>query len=65
MVVNLSENQTLSVFLLYVRQTWKTQLIPTISYLRGYCPLIRKDSVTFMHGAVYVKEGLSFLRDLS
>ena len=32
----------------------------------GYLPLIRKDSITHMHGlAVYVKEGLPFARDLS
>ena len=32
----------------------------------GYLPLIRKDSLTRMHGlAVYVKEGLLFARDLS
>ena len=34
--------------------------------VRGYLPLIRKDYITHMHGlAVYVKEGLSFARDLS
>ena len=34
--------------------------------VRGYLPLIRKDSRTHMHGlAVYVKEGLPFARDLS
>ena len=34
--------------------------------VRGYLPLIRKDSGTHMHGlAVYVKEGLPFTRDLS
>ena len=34
--------------------------------VRGYLPLIRKDSSTHMHGlAVYVKEGLPFVRDLS
>ena len=34
--------------------------------MRGYIPLIRKDSVTHMHGlAVSVKEGLPFARDLS
>ena len=34
--------------------------------LRGYLSLIRKDSITHMHGlAVYVKEGLSFAHDLS
>ena len=34
--------------------------------VRGYLPLIRKDSSTQMHGlAVYVKEGLPFTWDLS
>ena len=34
--------------------------------VRGYLPLIRKDSGPHMHGlAVYVKEGLSFAQDLS
>ena len=34
--------------------------------VRGYLPLIRKDSSTHMHGlAVYVKEGLPFAQDLS
>ena len=34
--------------------------------VRGYLPLIRKDSGTHMHGpGVYVKEGLPFARDLS
>ena len=34
--------------------------------MRGYLPLIRKDSSTHIHGlAVYVKEGLPFARDLS
>ena len=33
-------------------------------YVRGYLPLIWKDSGTHMHGrAVYVKEGLSFAQD--
>ena len=33
--------------------------------VRGYLPLIRKDSSTHMHGlAVYMKEGLPFARDL-
>ena len=32
--------------------------------VRGYLPLIQKDSMTHMHGlAVYVKEGLPFPRD--
>ena len=34
--------------------------------VRGYLPLIRKDSSTHMHGlAVYVKKGLPFVQDLS
>ena len=34
--------------------------------MRGYLPLIRKDSGTHMHGlTVYVTEGLPFARDLS
>ena len=34
--------------------------------MRGYLPLIRKDSSTHMHGlTVYVKEGLPFAQDLS
>ena len=34
--------------------------------VRGYLPLIRKDSSTHMHGlAVYVNKGLPFARDLS
>ena len=34
--------------------------------VRGYLPLIRKDSSTHMHGlAVYLKEGLPFAWDLS
>ena len=33
--------------------------------VRGYLPLIRKDSSIHMHGlAVYVKEGLPFAQDL-
>ena len=34
--------------------------------MRGYLPLIQKDSSTHMHGlAVNVKKGLPFARDLS
>ena len=34
--------------------------------VRGYLPLIRKDSSTHMHGlAVYVKKGLPFVQELS
>ena len=36
------------------------------NFLRGYLPLIQKDSVTHMDGlAIYLKEGLPFARDLS
>ena len=63
--VNLSMNQTLLAFLLYVRQTWMIQLILPIS-VKGYLNLIWKDSVTDMHGlAVYVKEGLLFAQNLT
>ena len=35
-------------------------------YVRGYLPLIRKDSSTHIHDpTVYVKEGLPFAQDLS
>ena len=35
-------------------------------FVRGYLPLTRKDSSTYMHGlAVYIKEELSFQQDLS
>ena len=38
----------------------------TIFSVRGYLPLIRKDSTTHMHDlAVYVKEVLPFALDLS
>ena len=34
-------------------------------YVRGYLPLIRKDSSSHMHGlAVYVKEGLPVQQEL-
>ena len=34
--------------------------------VKGYLPLILKDSITHMHGlAVYVKEGLTFVGDLT
>ena len=60
--VNLYLNQTFLVFLLYVRQTWMTQLSLPISLW----VVIRKDSFTHMHGlAVYVKEGLPFAWDVS
>ena len=65
LIVNLSLNQTLLTFLLC-----ETNLDDSIDSgnfsVRGYLPLIRKDSSTHMHGlAVYVKEGLPFAQDLS
>ena len=63
--VNLSLNQTLLTLLPYARQTWMTQFILVIS-VRGYLPLIRKDSAIRIHGLeVYVKEGLPFALDVS
>ena len=51
--------------LLYVKQTWMTQLIKAISVSR-YLSLIQKDSVTDMHHrAVYMQEGFPFAQDLS
>ena len=49
---------------------WETSLDDSIDSgnfsVRGYLPVLRKDSSTPMHGfAVYVKEGLPFARDLS
>ena len=56
-IVKLSLNQTLLTFLLYDSGNFS---------VRGYLPLIRKDSSTHMRGlAVYLKEGLPFARDLS
>ena len=48
----------------------ETNLDDSIDYgnfcVRGYLPLIRKDSSIHIHGlAVYVKEGLPFAKDLS
>ena len=63
--VNLSFNIALLTFLLYV----KTDLDDSIDYgnfsLRDYLLLIRKDSVTYIHGlTVCVKDVLSLSRDL-
>ena len=49
---------------------WETHLDDSIDFdyfsVRDFLPLIRKDSITHMHGlAVYVKEGLPFAWDLS
>ena len=60
LIVNLFLNQTFLTFLLCVRQTWMA------FFVRGYLPLVGKDSSTHMHGlTVYVKEGLLFALDFS
>ena len=53
-----------------ILRQWETSLDDSIDSgnfsVRGYLPVLRKDSSTPMHGfAVYVKEGLPFARDLS
>ena len=63
--MNLSLNQTLDIFALC-----ETNLVDSIDSgyfsVRGYLPLILKDSITHMHRlAVYVKEGLPFALDLT
>ena len=63
MIVNLSLNQT-------IMTLCETNLDGSIDsgnfFMRGYLPLIQKDSSTHMHDlAVYVKEGLPFAWDLS
>ena len=56
LIVNLSMNQTLLIFLLC--ETNHNDSIDSSNFsVRGFLPLIRKDSSTHMHGlAVYVKE---------
>ena len=59
--VNLSLNQTLLTFLLYVRQTYMIQIDSGNFSVKGNLPLNWKDSTTHMYGlAVHVKEGLPF-----
>ena len=59
--MNLSLNQTLLTFLLYVRQTWITQLILAISLWE----VIFLYSKRFLILICMVKDGLPFARDLS
>ena len=55
--VNLSLNKTLLTFLLCVRKNLEDSIDSGNFYVRGYFPLIRKDSSTHMHDlAVFVKE---------
>ena len=63
--MNLSLNQTPDILALY--ETNLDDSIDSSNFsVRGYLPLIRKDSITHMHGlAVYVKEGLPFAREWS
>ena len=64
--MNLPLNQTLLTFLFYVRQTWITRLILGNHSVRGYLPLIQKDSVTHINYLeAYVRSGLPFARDVS
>ena len=66
LIANLSLNQTLLNQTLALRETNLDDLDSRNFSLRGYLPLIRKDSSTHMHGlTVYVKEGFPFARDLS
>ena len=63
--MNLSLNQTLLTSLLY--ETNLDESVDSGNFsVKGYLPLIRKDSSAHMHGlTVYVKEGLPFLQNLS
>ena len=55
--VNLSLNQILQKFLLYVRKTWMTSIISGNLSVGSYLPSIQKGSFTHMHGlTVYVCE---------
>ena len=65
LIASLSLYQTLLTFLLC--DTNLDESIDSGNFsVRGYLPLIRKDSRTHMHGlVVYVKEGLPFAWDLS
>ena len=65
LIPNVSLNQTHLTFLLCVRHL--DDLIDSGNFsVRGYLPLIRKDSGPHMHGlAIYVKEGLPFAQDLA
>ena len=63
--VNLSLNQTLLTLALCETNLDDSVYSGNIS-VRGYLPLIRKDSAIHIHGLeVYVKEGLPFALDVS
>ena len=65
--MSLSLNQTLLTFLLYLCETnLDGSIVSGNFFVKGYLPLIRKDSSTQMHSlAVYIKKGLPFAWDLS
>ena len=63
-IANLSLNETFLTFLLCETNLNDSMDSDNFS-VRGYLPLIRKDSGIHFHGlAVYVKEGLPFAQDL-
>ena len=65
MIANISLNQTPDILALYEADLDGSIDSDNFS-VRGYLPLIQKDSSTHMHGlAVYVKEELPFARGLS
>ena len=53
------------IFLLYMRQTWKTWLIQAISLLGVICLLLERIHYSNHSFAVYMKEGLAFAWDSS
>ena len=63
--MNLSLNQTPDILALCEKNL--DDLIDFGNFpVKGYLPLIRKDSITHMHGLAFCeKEGLPFTRDLS
>ena len=64
--MNLSLNLTLPDILALCEANLDDSIDSGNFSVRGYLPLIRKDSSTHTHGlAVYVKEGLPFAQDLS
>ena len=66
LVMNLSLNQTLLIFLLDIRQSWKTQLIEVMSLCERLSFFNSKGYITQIHSLVrYVKEGLTFAWDSS
>ena len=64
--VNIFLNQTLTDILALCKTNLDDSIDSGNFSVRGYLPLIWKDSITHMHGlTIYVKEGLPFAHDLS